>query len=54
MRAPQIIIIGILVLGFAVSVIEAGKPQGVYNPVIVFFDSLIFAAILTWGGFFKC
>jgi hypothetical protein len=53
MGAPQIILIGIIVSSFTVTVIKHGEDKGKYNLWTWLISSVIEVGLLIWGGFFN-
>ena len=51
---PQLIYLGLLILGFGVNIGLHGKPQKEYNAWTKLVDVIISLSILYWGGFFDC
>jgi hypothetical protein len=52
MKAPQIIVICLMAIDFAVSAIKVGDFRGTYNPIHSLINAGIMSALLWWGGFF--
>ena len=52
MRAPQIIVIILFTVEFAVATLKHGESKGNYNIVMTILDIATFAGLLIWSGFF--
>ena len=51
-HAPQLILLILIVINFAIHCAKRGEDRGEYNPVIYSLDAIATLALLYWGGFF--
>jgi len=51
---PQLIFIGMSIVGLGLSICDHGKPRSPENALLAFISLLINYILLIWGGFFDC